>query len=237
MAFIGLENAEIFRVTVSIAEGKLTPDLILTSHDTKINGLAFPFEFSELFATCGIGSVRVWHLATCRELLRIAVPNLECHCVAFMDDGRSIVSGWSDGKVRAFAPQSGRLLYTIHDAHHKAVTAIVGTSDSTRVITGGEDGLVRVWLINADTQKLIASMKDHKGPVNCIRLRNGSDNECVSASNDGSCIIWDLTTFRRRSSLFSNTFFKSATYHPDDSQIVTCGSDRKARRNSCSNMY
>ncbi len=35
-------------------------------------------------------------------------------------DGHSIVSGWSDGKIRAFGPQSGKLLYTIHNAHHKA---------------------------------------------------------------------------------------------------------------------
>ncbi len=31
------------------------------------------------------------------------------------------MSGWSDGKIRAFAPQSGKLLFTIHDAHRKQV--------------------------------------------------------------------------------------------------------------------
>ncbi len=120
---------------------------------------------SEVFATAGMGYIRVWHLATCRELLRIAVPNLECFCVSFatvrveagsapiccccsaasvpmpvtgrlrqhtpafcaLQDGKSIVSGWSDGKIRAFGPQSGKLLYTIHDAHQKAVTAIACT--------------------------------------------------------------------------------------------------------------
>lgn len=54
-----------------------------------------------------------------------------------------------------------------------------------------------------------------------------SDDECVSASSDGSCIIWDLTACRRRHSLFANTFFLSAVYHPDESQIVTSGTDRK----------
>ena len=34
-----------------------------------------------------------------------------------MPDGKSIISGWSDGKIRAFGPQSGKLLYTILDAH------------------------------------------------------------------------------------------------------------------------
>lgn len=54
-----------------------------TAHSDKINALAFPEGYGEVFATAGPGGIRVWALATCKELLRIAVPNLECHCVAF----------------------------------------------------------------------------------------------------------------------------------------------------------
>jgi hypothetical protein len=57
-----------------------------------------------------------------------------------MQDGRSIISGWSDGRIRAFGPQSGKLLYTINDAHFKGVTALAATSDSCRIISGGEEG-------------------------------------------------------------------------------------------------
>ena len=46
-----------------------------------------------------------------------------------MHDGKSIVSGWSDGKIRAFLPQSGDLLYVINDAHNHGVTAVNGTAD------------------------------------------------------------------------------------------------------------
>lgn len=34
-----------------------------------------------------------------------------------MPDGKSIISGWSDGRIRAYGPQSGKLLFTILDAH------------------------------------------------------------------------------------------------------------------------
>lgn len=88
--------------------------------------------------------------------------------------------------------------------------------------------MVRVWRIGKQSQTLEASMKDHKGAVNCIRVKR-ADDECVSASSDGSCIIWDLHTFKRRTSLFANTFFKSVVYHPDESQLVTTGTDRKVR--------
>ena len=51
--------------------------------------------------------------------------------------------------------------------------------------------------------------------------------QCVSACSDGSAIIWDLATFHRRAELTANTFFKACAYHPDESQIVTTGTDRK----------
>ena len=70
------------------------------------------------------------------------------------------------------------------------------------------------------------SAQEHKGVVNSIYVKEGSSTECISASSDGSCIIWDLCSFKRRSSLLANTFFKSVVYHPDGSQIVTSGEHR-----------
>ena len=76
-----------------------------------------------------------------------------------LQNGTSIVSGWSDGRIRAFGPQSGKLLYTIHDAHHGAVTAIAGTADSARILSGGEEGAVRVWRVSKESRQMEASMK------------------------------------------------------------------------------
>merc|ERR1712061_953188 len=53
------------------------------------------------------------------------------------------------------------------------------------------------------------------------------DSQAVSASSDGSCIIWDLNTMTRSLCLFESTMFKSIVYHPDESQLLTTGSDRK----------
>jgi WD40 repeat protein len=73
---------------------RFADELLQTAHSEKINALAFPHEYSEVFATAGVGCIRVWHLTTCRELLRIAVPNLECHCVTFstVSDGVAMLT-------------------------------------------------------------------------------------------------------------------------------------------------
>ena len=51
--------------------------------------------------------------------------------------------------MRAFLPQSGKLAYSISDAHKDGVevTAIASTSDSVRILGGGSDGEIRLWQI------------------------------------------------------------------------------------------
>jgi len=204
----------------------LTAELRNTCHHERINCVAFPSNYSEVFATCSIADIRVWNASTRQELLRIQVPNMECYCIEYMRDGRSLISGWSDGKVRAFLPQSGKLLYVINDAHKNGVTAMALTSDCGRIITGGMEGEVRVWRIGAQTQTMDASLKEHRQRVWCVKIR-ADDSQAVTASSDGSCIVWDLNTRTRCLCLFESTMFKSIVYHPDESQLLTTGSDRK----------
>lgn len=220
--FVGTISCNIYLVKLDTFEMELRN----TCHNTRINDIAFPVNYSELFATCSINDIRVWNSRTRAELLRIQVPNLTCLCVAFMPDGKSIVSGWDDGKIRAFRPQSGKLIYAINDAHIGGVTALACTTDGRRIISGGEGGQVRVWAVETAVQKMIASMKEHKARVNSIQI-NADDTECVSASSDGSCIVWSLTRFVRNSCLFASTQFRSIVYHPDQSQLLTTGTDRK----------
>lgn len=62
---------------------RLEFELVQTAHSEKVSDLAFPAGYGEVFATASVGCIRVWHLLTCRELLRINVPNLTCNCVIF----------------------------------------------------------------------------------------------------------------------------------------------------------
>lgn len=149
---------------------KINPELRNTCHYERINAIAFPYEYSELFATCSVNDIRVWNMKTRQELLRIEVPGLECFAIAFMADGKSIISGWNDGKIRAFLPQSGKLFYAINDAHNHGVTALSATSNCQRIVSGGMEGEVRIWRIGKQTQIMEASLKEHRGRVADVRI-------------------------------------------------------------------
>ena len=82
-------------------------------------------------------------------------------------------------------------MYTVHDAHNSGVTATATTSNCRCIISGGGEGQVRVWDVAGSSTKMKGAMKEHRGAVSCIKVKS-NDIECVSASADGTCIIWNL---------------------------------------------
>eukprot|EP00697_Spironema_sp_BW2_P001386 gnl/Spiro4/11853_TR6255_c0_g1_i1.p1 gnl/Spiro4/11853_TR6255_c0_g1~~gnl/Spiro4/11853_TR6255_c0_g1_i1.p1 ORF type:complete len:753 (-),score=171.46 gnl/Spiro4/11853_TR6255_c0_g1_i1:44-2206(-) len=223
---IGTSDSSVFKVDFNT----LQPTLSNSCHHGPINDVSFPHGFSALFVTCGLNEIRVWNIRNCTEIFRITEQKtkavLTCLCVVITKDGRSILSGWDDGKVRAYSPETGRPLWIIHDAHPSGVTALCPSNDCSFLMTGGADGMVRSWRLGSASQSLVASMKEHRGRVNCIRIRS-NDQQCVSASDDGSCVIWNISEALRFNILTASTFFRAVCYHPDESQLLTAGTDRK----------
>ncbi|PAA77121.1 hypothetical protein BOX15_Mlig016849g2, partial [Macrostomum lignano] len=241
--FVATEKSQIYKFNLA----DFSHTLVNTCHYSAINDIAFPllcenvdgknrmFGTSDLFATCSYQDIRVWHTPSQKELLRITVPNMTCFAIDFLRDGSGIVSGWDDSKIRVFFPETGRLMYAINDAHKKGVTAITATSDCSRIISGGGEGHVRVWRVEERIAKsgqktfvteLEEALKEHANAVSCIRVSK-DNSQCVSASSDGSCIVWDLRSFRRKQIMFANTLFRCVCFEPEECQVITSGTDRK----------
>lgn len=225
------KTATLTKTGSSVANGEgasiqgLTATLKESVHVSKINAVCFPKGFSEVFATCCNEQIKVWALKRRQELLRIVVPGVDCNHVCFSDDGKMILSGWSDGKIRAFFPQSGKLMWTIEDAHANGVTALTVTADNETVISGGHEGEIRIWRVTKDKRTLVESMKEHRARVTAMHLN--ATGELVSCSADGSCIIWDVKNRARILCIFEKTIFKRCCFCPDGSQLLTVGSDAR----------
>lgn len=216
--------------------GNFRAELRLTCHSDSVRDIVFPEGLSALFATCCGSDIRVWNANTCNELLRIQIKGLLCNCIQFTKDGSMIVSGWDDGKLRAFGPQSGKLVFSVNDAHKRegvkgindvaaGVTALCCDNTSQRLVTGGADCFVRVWQLRENTCSLEATMGKHKGTVNAICISR-DNTECISASDDGSCIVWDLTRHASRNGIYSQTRFRAVEYFVDESQMLTTGTNK-----------
>ena len=88
------------------------------------------------------------------------------------------------------------------------------------------NGEIRVWRITMQSQTMEASLKEHRARVWSIVI-NSLNDRAISASADGSCIIWDIKAYVRVACMFETTMFKQLVYHPDESQILTTGNNKK----------
>lgn len=74
------------------------------------------------------------------------------------------------------------------------------------------------------------SLKEHRGRVWSIEIKK-NNTQAVSVSSDRSCIVWDIKNYTRLLCMFESTLFKQVIYHPEESQLLTTGSDRKVLEN------
>ncbi|KAJ8945339.1 hypothetical protein NQ318_009734 [Aromia moschata] len=132
----------------SIRMDNFVAELIVTCHTSTIYDIAFPHNFSAVFATASKNDVRVWSMDTMQELLRIRVENFSCSSLVFAHDGKSILTGWSDGIIRSFTPLTGRLIYAILNAHNKGVSVLTAASLGRNIVSGGCEGQVRLWEVS-----------------------------------------------------------------------------------------
>lgn len=99
-----------------------TQTCFMTSVTSRIKKIVFPHNFSAVFACLCDRLIYIYRVEDQKELLTIKIENdasqsVSANCIEFMPDGRSILTGWTDGKVRSFTPQSGKLLFIMKDVH------------------------------------------------------------------------------------------------------------------------
>ncbi|ESN89994.1 hypothetical protein HELRODRAFT_187659 [Helobdella robusta] len=208
--YVGTADSSIFKFNLSTFEF----ELMKTSHYTSINNLCFPYGSWKLLITSSMQDIRLWNTKNGQELMRISLPNKICNVVAVMRDGKSIISGWDDGCIRAYYPESGKLMYTMDHAYGGTVTSLAVFKSGSHIISGSNLGHVVLWEHTL--------LKEHKAAVTCIQMKD-DDSECITSSLDGSCIFWNLS---RRQMIRVNTLFKYLCYHPLEHQILTVGTDR-----------
>uniref|UniRef100_A0A1A9VDW4 Cilia- and flagella-associated protein 52 n=1 Tax=Glossina austeni TaxID=7395 RepID=A0A1A9VDW4_GLOAU len=218
--YIATDLNEIYLLNIKTFSLKL----LKTSHKKAVYAIVFPRNLSNVFATAGYETIRVWSTKRLQELLRIMVYNFNCAALAFSFDGTSIVSAWNDGVIRSFTPITGRLVYAIPNAHNKGCSALAISSTGRVLVTGGTEGQVRVWKIEPFRQSLLGVLKDHSAPITTLDF-NKFDTEVISASSDGSCVIWDIKRLTRKTVVAANTQFMTAKYFPTGVQFLTCGTD------------
>lgn len=151
-------------------------------------------------------------------------------------EGTYIIGGAVSGDIYFWEVATGRLLKKWH-AHYRAVTCLVYSDDQSLLISGAEDGSVRVWsllMIFDDLQRDEArylyeySFSEHTLRVTDIVTSYGGCNAIiVSASEDRTCKVWSLSTGKLLRNIVFPSIIDAIALDPGEHVFYAGGKDGK----------
>ena len=157
----------------------------------------------------------------------------EVNCGCFTPNGKLVVTAGMDASLRVWSPREGTAVVVIegYPFHSRAITALDCHSDSTILLTGGEDG--KVYLSSATTGKVLCDLNQesvrHADTVESVAFSQGYHQWFATAGLDGKVILWDINSQKHRICLNHKDGVTAIAWHPSTPLIATAGLDSIVR--------
>jgi len=150
---VGTISGKMYRVLT----GDLSFMLHSDAHSACINDVSFGQDPNIFAAIDESGALKVWDLSEykCQVTMMPSKVTGGVSCCIAKDD-QCIITGWRDGFLRCFDMNKRAQMWEVANAHRGAITSIY--ADSNYILTGGQDGAVRVW--QRQSRKLLTQFND-----------------------------------------------------------------------------
>lgn len=137
-----------------------------------------------------------------------------------------LISGNSLGTVSIWNLTTGGLSRTL-EGHQGAVHGVAISPDSQKLVTGGEDGLIKIWDLAAGLQSstlpLLQTIQAHNNAVLTIAM-SPNNQWLASGSWDKTIKIWNLETGELLKTFLGHEQLVDAIAWSPDGQILASGS-------------
>ena len=168
----------------------------------------------------GQGTPCLWDVASGKELRRCAGHHTNSiHAVAFTPDGKMLVSGGEDNKVRLWDVASGKEVRCL--TGHTRWVLTVACSPDGNTIASGDGAVIRLW--DVDSGKELAQLA-HEG-VSSVRFAPDG-RTLVSGGYDKTVRLWEVSTGKeRRRFLGHENMVQSVAISADGRLVASAGRD------------
>jgi len=152
----------------------------------------------KVFATAGSGGViRLWDAAArgARAAFELSGHAAPVVSLKFSPDGLRLASLSADKTLRVWCVSDGTAF--AKTSAPLDASAVAWAAGGKQLVTGGPDGVLRVWTVpdRAGGELVQAKeMKAHDGPVTCVEAVPANPAQVFSGSADGSARLWNVET-------------------------------------------
>jgi WD40 repeat protein len=136
------------------------------------------------------GTIDVFEVRSRRRVARVRVDDSIPMFSRFSRDGRFLLGGSRDGRVRVFYARDWRPLGPAFDAHAGFVSSVDASPDGRTLVTTGTDGQVRLW--DLASRRPIGSALPGPENINAVAQFAPDGRHVFAVFGNGRGYRWDV---------------------------------------------
>ncbi|NBO32634.1 MAG: WD40 repeat domain-containing protein, partial [Cyanobacteria bacterium WB6_1B_304] len=167
--------------------------------------------------------VKLWDVATGRELKTFIGHQSPVRVVIFSPDGKTLASGSADRSVKLWDVSTGRELETFRGFQSHVLNVSFSRNGKT-LVSGSADRKIKFWDILVGRE--FNTFKWHRGSV--LSVRFSPDGQTIaSGSTDRSVKSWDMATGRELKTINGHQgTVLNVSFSPDGKTLVSGSTDK-----------
>jgi WD40 repeat protein/uncharacterized caspase-like protein len=195
--------------------------IVQTGHSASVTSVAFSADGKTLASGSRDNKIKLWEVATDRELRTLAGHSDSVTSVAFSADGKMLASGSEDKTIKLWEVATGRELRTL-SGHSFYVSSVAFSADGNTLASGSWDKTIKLW-------EVATGRELHKLP------RQADSVTSVAFSADGTLAsiggatikLWEVSTGRELRTLAGHSRMVDSIAFSTDGKTLASGSEDK----------
>jgi WD40 repeat protein/uncharacterized caspase-like protein len=191
----------------------------------RVDGLAFSPDGTLLASGSADNTVKLWDIASRREVRTLAAHTGGVKAVAFRPDGQWLASGGIDGNIKFWEVATGNQLRNLPG--NGSVTTLAFSADGRFFAAGSMAGSVKLWDLKSGHEAL--TLAGHKGSITSVAF-SSDGHWLATGSIDRTVKIWNVETGSEQRTLMGHTDrIITLAFSPDGKLLATGSLDTKVK--------
>ncbi len=195
------------------------PQLVLpTGHADEVNSIAFSTYGKYALSGSLDNTLKLWEVATGREMRTFTGHNNSVTSVAFSPDSKYALSGSLDNTLKLWKVATGRELRTF-TGHTDYVTSVAISPDGKYALSGSWDSTLKLWELA--TGREVRTFAGHTSWVTSVAI-SPDGKYALSGLADKTLKLWELATGKEvRTFTGHYAGVRSVAFSPDGKYAIS----------------